>query len=1525
MLIEHLQDKIFRIDGILADFDDDLRGSTICLNSRKLNQNTYHAFKHLVTQSNDDFTLKYKEHTLVDRRFQEIFKYFPDNTTSIYMVFLHNKKRYIEKGTFISLKHDFSEDDDSRAWTESITPGEDEEIIRKRSYVHIQTTIPEKYLGCPSKRSALKETQEYIDLQTDFRDHILGIHKIYNSNGSIAFLRKFSNKGGVGAFLTIQEDTLNRYIKICLPTVFAALKEIKYKNRTITLVELLKFLPIIENQKNQRDLLLITLTFVKVGCRDDNGLLLPFSHCRGFMDSFNYFCKVLLCLEPVALSYIDYESEQYYWCKHMRTVFNDLVTTSKNLSEVYMLPDGSIVVESATRYKSIQLRNIVDKLDSIIKSPPISDGIFSLDEFYEHIFSEFLIKSKLYPGKFKITKTSHIIADVGQRCVVYTSKLKQLIEESHHITDKQWIAYAEGLIKAAATTVFLFTDGNMRQSAVRTLKIGGSKKNMFLNAYMLCIIDDYIKSNKDKGVGKHSLNILIDGAAYKTIYCLVIGKTILLHIHEKKSLLDNSQTTYNVVLDNVNTLNATSEQKKSHLRDYAFSLFNGGLVDIGDCLKGLQLNIVDSQRLNPSTFRQLKVFVQKLLIAHNIDGDPYHEDMSEIWETLMASKNGHSRETFMTEYGTNGIDPKRFGFTQMSHYGALGMALYLGSHFIDDYWSHTTKRKAHKEIEFLRDELIKRNAMYLDFSAVDNYMINRLYHTSNNIYTDQWSITLADVLSNVNCRYREMKVMVNAMYSSLMKDEMLFFECSTGSGKTFTTIDYIKYICDNSTYSSFLYIVPYSSLQSEVSLKMNEKGLTVGGFDEIFNKIPVDVYVLKYSDIPANKIKSIGNLNTSWFTNIRHIFFDESHILLTDGDFRDSTDGFPLLMEATSCSSVIMLSATLGSMAKRVAKWFGYKEPTFYDDQYNTYVPSDINILPSIPKNTVTKGASSYYKLVDKSKLGDLPIGRVAIPGPASLVKTVLSFINISLKGLVFMSSKREVLNMAVVLSSIFGFKRIGVIMGTSTKEYLDICLVDPEIKILIGTTSCTTGLNLGVEYIIIADVSPSLCNIYQTYQLLGRIREENVNAGSFIVDVVSKKNENKSVLKILENNFHSLMNREFPTTVKNLNFDVKRLDSISLPNGKLYSKKTDWYSKKGLYPVTEFDTSMFESVFYGMYYSGTYMAVTFDGFDITLDDEQESSNFEEEDVYVEEDEDSDSDSDSDHFVDILKNHDKYILSKVQLKDIKKDMLNINSGVWFTMTGLITGKDLITGLYGFMDGTKPDEMFQNFDTLISIAESSLVEYTDYQRRGSGKIRFLDEVPIPLNYSVCLNVESSDLETHTLCYNYREGNPVTIIGKLQLSEDEKLVFTNVSAYRTNHIHPTVDLSSDTFALTGFDEEQLTFIKHIDRVGRYMVKGILTEVKRNSSFLFFDGTPRKLFIGSDVWDLTGYKVQIYENTYMNNHYCIPISKSMIHFEGENIGVVDYEEGVSHAVVMLITIGRRFGSLCSVKSEIQSMYQI
>lgn len=107
-----------------------------------------------------------------------------------------------------------------------------------------------------------------------------------------------------------------------------------------------------------------------------------------------------------------------------------------------------------------------------------------------------------------------------------------------------------------------------------------------------------------------------------------------------------------------------------------------------------------------------------------------------------------------------------------------------------------------------------------------------------------------------------MKVMVNAIYSSLMTDEMLFFECITGSGKIFTTTEYTMYIYHKYTYSS---------LHSQVTLKINKNALTVGEFEEVFNRIHIDVYVLKYTATFLQIKSKAMSHNTSCFTNICHM------------------------------------------------------------------------------------------------------------------------------------------------------------------------------------------------------------------------------------------------------------------------------------------------------------------------------------------------------------------------------------------------------------------------------------------------------------------------------------------------------------------------------------------------------------------------------------------------------------------------------------------------------------------------------
>lgn len=1517
MLIEHLTARIFRFDGILIDFnnpDEEARAITICRGSRKLQTPTYRPYTDLVTKTQAEFFEDYPDNTIINKKCQYIFNFFPEKETSVYMVFQHNSKRYIEKGSFISLKHSFETNEKTDAWSDMLIPGVDESLMRKRSYFHTQTTVGSSYVRTLNKIDFLKTTDDYITLQVEFFEHVMELHRTYREEGLVAHQRKWSNHGEVGAFIAVQRDTLSTYIEVALPVLYAVLKEYEFRNTTLTLEKLLTKLPKYTDGERTFSIDEWYYQVVKVGCRDNNNAVKGYLECRNFLDALHYMFKVHTILHFGFTIMLDESCEAYNWSKRLRGVCNDMIESEKNFTSTYMDPSGAIVVESRTRYKVIELRNIVDKLDAMIKKAPITSELFTIDEFYNEVFSEFELKAKMNPDAYKITNTSHLIHDIGNRCVVYTYRIKEIIDECDDISTMEWIKYADNLIKCAATTVFLYSDGNMRASEVRTLKIGGTNKNIFMNPYMMCIKDNYSKSNKDFGRGKEILNILIDGAAFKAAYCLVVGKAIQMHIFNRDRASSPEHMVHHIDLDNVNATEANHDKKFDHLRDYAFSLYKGKLVDMGDCLKRLQKNIVDAQRVTPSTFRQLKAFVQKMIISTNLDDDPYNRSNQVMWEEMIARKNGHSRETFVTEYGTNGIDPKRFGYTQMSHYLALGIALYLGSHFIDDYWSHTCEREPFTNIQLMRDDVIKRNAHFINFSSIDHYMINLLYHNDNKKMDDVIDVSLADVMKNVKCRYPEMLVMVNAMFSSIKKNELLYFECSTGSGKTFTTIEYIKYLADNSAFTSFVYVVPYSSLQTEVTAKMTERGLRVGDADAIHEKRHVDVYVLKFSDLSISTIKSLQHLNNSWFTKIAHIFFDESHTLLTDSDYRDATQGFPGLMKASGCYSLIMLSATLGSKAKAISRWMGYQAPKFYNHKYEEYFPGDFQLNISIPKNLVTNGPSTYYKLVDRSILRLIPMGRVNIPGPASMVKTVLSFININLKGLVFMSSKSEVLSMASILSSIFGYSKVGIIIGTSSTEYLDVCLTDPEIKILVGTTSCCTGLNLGVHYVIIADVAPALCNIYLTYQVVGRIREEVMCDESFLVEIVTKRNENKSVLKILERNFHGLMNYQFPRRVKEFPFYVTHLESIALHSAADYRKKTDWYSKNGLHRTTDVDESLFTSAFYAMYSNAAYEHLVFDGtlIEFPHQDEEEDELYDE--VTVDE-----------AFATAVNIYDPRVFKKTKLKDIKRSSLSINTGSWFVMTGYITGKDHITGLYGFTDGTKPDPALRLFDSLGSITDSAIVDFTDVQRRGGGRLRSIAGIPIPRNISVCLQVETSDFGTHAVCFAYRNIRPVTIVGKLQLAEDDDIVFTNVAAYNVGEPTFVLDLSADTFALEEVDGETLTTISQIRHRGSYMVKGILIEVKKKSSFLFFDGTVRSLGIGEDVWDLSGFAKQYYNSQLLNNYYCITVSKEDIHFEDINIGLEDYEVGHRMAVVMKITINKRFGSLYVTEANIKSMYDI
>lgn len=130
----------------------------------------------------------------------------------------------------------------------------------------------------------------------------------------------------------------------------------------------------------------------------------------------------------------------------------------------------------------------------------------------------------------------------------------------------------------------------------------------------------------------------------------------------------------------------------------------------------------------------------------------------------------------------------------------------------------------------------------------------------------------------------------------------------------------------------------------------------------------------------------------------------------------------------------------------------------------------------------------------------------------------------------------------------------------------------------------------------------------------------------------------------------------------------------------------------------------------------------------------------------------------------MLKEQDTNLVSKVLLKEIKKEMLNIDSWVWITMTGFITDKNLVSGLYKFINGTKSDPMFQIFDTLDIIAEAFLVEYTEYQWKETKILRLLDEVLISSIYFACLNIEASNLETDTIFYSCRKKKLWTDIGK-----------------------------------------------------------------------------------------------------------------------------------------------------------------
>lgn len=1539
MSLTKLCDNLFSFDGILIHFNDQepFKSRAICSGSTAMKREKfYREFEHLVTKSTYEFLKKYNHKNITDPEAQKIFEHVPETLYAVTISFGNNKKRHIEFGKVSYHTTSFEVTEANNKWINSLNSSEAVDLTRQISYFNDFIKIPNSRMAALENRVIHTEDVAFSEFCSDFKSIMQAKTYNFRDENLLLKLPTLSNNSQEGYFKTVQDETLNSYLRKVLPSIYGFYKETsKFKHETFTagdLDELITEMVVNYEAYNPEtahpDCLNKTLFHIaSIMCNDDDAVPLSYSTCTSLIDSLSYILKLYSTFSQKTMTHLVSANSAYRDLKHARSVVSDMNKSQLNVTQVYMRSNGDIVCLSNTKIKVVQLRSLVETLDRKIKEPPIDPDIFDIDVFYREVFIPYEAWVRSTEAVYEIDDKSHMITDLGERASVYCANLRKVVDKCTNHKDLK--TYAENLLRYAMLTTYFFTDGNMRASQVKSLKIGGMNKNFFMNPSMLCIVDDYSKSGKDNNRGKQSMNVLLDGAAYKAIYCLVTAKSLLLHIFDKEFADHPEEYTHGVVLDNSNKTVVSADQKRKHLMNFAFSKYDGRLLDMDDILKGLQKNTVDESRIVPSVFRQCKAFIQKLLISYDMDGNDKYQADRETWERLIAHKNGHSRQTFLTLYGTHGLDPKRFGATQMSHYAALGIALFLGPTFIDDYWSDTLDAKHIEEIKQNRNEIQSRYCTHLNFCMADVMLLNRKLETSAERSLDRFAVTLGDILGSVKVRHKEMKVMLQAMFSSINQREMLFFECSTGSGKTHTVIEYMKAILDKTYHTCFLYIVPYGSLLADVKSDMEKRGLRVGGIEELNNKEQRGVFVLKYNDIAGKKIHKIQYICHKWNVDIKQIFFDEAHILLTDNDYRDCIQFFPSIPEFAECYSIVMLSATLGGLADDIACWMGFELPTYYGPRYNKYEAGKPQVVHALTRNIPKYGVSSYYKLVDKSILDRVPLARFNISRTFKLPKAVLSMININLKGLVFMATKTEVNKMATIMASIFGLKAVAVITGESKVEYLNECLADPDVKIFIGTTSCTTGLNLGIQYVILAAVPHDICNVLQTYQLLGRIREEAFHEDSFIVEITTNETKSNSLLTILQKEFKNLTTRAFPCVILDVAFDYKKTDHITLLETRIYNSEMDWKTGRNLRDDGDDNAGVFTSCIKDLIATNTHIPIFFGGIHYIPENpapirRRTVSLLEDNNGRVEL---------FDGFTEALDNR---IGDKDYLARITEDKVNDQYPVWFKMTGYITGMDVGTGYFGFVDGSSPTAIMRNFAEVVNETDPNGVALTNAQNYGVGILRSIGSVRIPVDFTVCLDIAANNSESRIACANYHDCQPVTVMGSLcktdYYEEDEEsinsLVFREVIVWKSAYVPEDIDLSFDLEPL-GYDDEEfedeITQLKNIRTLGSYKVKGILVEPKKHSCFLFYDGTVKRTLLNKVPWKVSNFPTIKHGSTTLNTFYTVPVSKEKIMHEDVDYGTKEIPFGTKFPVLMNVTVVKRYGALYLSECKVLEMYEM
>lgn len=1541
MNITKLDNNIYQFDGVLLHFESEnsFVAKTICMGSYYLRLNIYKQYENMITQSRRQFLEKYTQPLITHPEAQKIFELLPPNCLSISLVIDSNNRRHVELGKFSNETEIFEASARAIDWIRGLNDNDDPDAARAISYYTQFTKISARYIEALEQRQPYTETEEYGNFISNFREIMLiRAEEIIEENKHITLMTT-SNGHRLGYFKTIQGDTLNNYLKAVLPTLFTIFKSHEpYKTGGLTAWHLKDIMTAFtQSVDDDSGLSILPMNdIISLLAADDDGNLIGYARAVYRFDAMMYLHKAFAAVNQTTMDMITRSNGLYRQLAHIRKTAFDLSQTGINATETHMRSNGDIICSSNTRFKKVQMTTLVNELDRKIKEAPVDAGIMDIHQFYLEIFIPYEVQVKSEEGLYHIDEKSHMITDLGERCALYCANLAKIVEnyDDYEVLKK----YAENLLKYALLTTYFFTDGNMRASQVRTLKIGGVNKNYNINPYMVCIIDDYSKSGKDYNRGQQSLNILIDGAGFKTIYCLVTAKALLLHMFEKEYGNHPDEFTHNIVLDNVNNMMATNVEKKKHLQNYAFSLFNGKLVDVGDVLKEMQRNVVKENRVTPSIFRQVKAFIQKLVIAYDVDGQEKYKADRQLWESLIATKNGHSRQTFLTMYGTSGLDPKRFGATQMSHYAALGIALWLSPEFIDDYWSDTLNTVQLEEIQKSRDDINSRYCTHLSFCMSDVYLMNRRNEVSSGRLTDQFKVCLGDIVK-IQTRHPEMKVMVQTMFSSINKKELLFFECSTGSGKTHTVIEYMKVILDKTFHTSFIFVVPYGSLLADVKSDMERKGLRVGGIEELTNKEQMGVYVLKYNDIAGNRVNKIEYLCLKWNIDIKQIFFDEAHVLLTDNDYRDCIEQFPRITELAECFSVVMLSATLGGLADDIACWMGYDTPKYYGPDFNTYEAGKPRVVHSLTRNVPKNGISSYYKLVDNSILDRVPIATCNITSAAKLPKTVLSMINIELKGLIFMSTKKEVDKLATILASIFGLKAVAVITGESKVEYLNECLADPDVKIFVGTTSCTTGLNLGIQYVILAGVSRSICNVLQTYQVLGRIRAEAFHEDSFILEITTNKTKSSSLLSDLEEQFERLTTRPFTAEIKRVDFDYSLTSQIHLLENKIYDLEMNWKTGENLTDYPTIDISIFKSCIKELMATNTHIPLVFGGTGYVSTFATRTTRRR---MAVQPEPVQNVATFYEGFSTVADNR---LGIKNYLSLITETDVNDHYPVWLKLSGYIIGKDLATGYYGFVDGTKPTGIFMNFAEVMQASNPNNVELHGSTRFGVGVLNTLGGIPIPVDYAVCLDIAPNNVESVDACANYADCEQVSVMGSLcwtnyyedeeEPAEDEPrrqrtLVLRDVILWKSRFVPQDFDIAYDMAPFSDeFDEDGendvITRLKDINSLGSYRVKGIMFEPKKHSSFLFYDGTVKHTLIGDVPWKVSNFPLVSHGGSRLNTFYCVPVLKERIRNGNVNFGDENIRFGTKFAVIMDVTVVKRHGALYLSECRISEIFQM